>query len=518
VESNQPPKGKDLPKGMIAPAAPAKKNYLLATLLGSFWNVLQFITSFGVGIVVSILLTRHFGTNTFGFYSYLNWFSSIIILCLNFGIQTTLQTWVPKYYFTGELPRASTIARQLLKIQGVILAAGVVVLIPLVFIWHRFVSFPPHLFTILMLVNLVPMLTSMFNIFLSTLLVSLQRFKESVLIIVTGQLLTLVSALLVVIFHFQILGLLILLSIVNVTMLVLFIARSRDILRADKGRGSENPEVKKMLKFSGWAYINIILSAVIWDKSEFFFLGKYHVGKAIAIYGIAYTLSILVTTILDPIVSVFTTMLSELVAKRDWDRVRLIIHTFAKYVSILLLPCITLAFALSKYVINIVYGPEYILVASIFPVLLLSSVLVRIFAPAWSIPNYMHDLNKIVPRNLLVALLNISLDIILIPRYGIWGATIANVATQLVAIAYFGFFMRRYQFRLFTKEYFKILILNVALFLAVALALYLRKELIVAVLTCAFGIMIYITIIYKKFFNLTDRQLILNSIITIKNR
>lgn len=518
MESNQPQKGGELPEGMTAPATPAKKNYLLATLLGSFWNVLQFIISFGVSIAVSILLTRHFGAETFGLYSYLNWFSSIVILVVNFGIQTTLQTWIPKYYFTGDKPHAAAIARKLLKLQGVILAVGIFILIPIVFIWHNFVSFPPKIFTLLMLVNIVPMLTSMINIFLSTLLVSMQKFKESVVIIITGQLLTLAATILVITFNFHVLGLLILIGLVNGIMLALFFIKCRSILKKNPDDVTNKTETNKILRFSGWAYVNVILSAVIWDKSEFFFLGKYSVGKALAIYGIAYTLSIMVTTILDPIISVFTTMLSELVAKQDWERIRYIIRVFSKYVSLLLLPCITLAYALGQFVIRIVYGEEYALVASIFPILLLSSVLVRVFAPAWSIPNYMHDLNKIVPRNIAIAILNILLDIILIPKYGIWGATIANVTTQLIAISYFGFFMRRYKFQLFTKEYFQILALNAAFFILIALAVRTYPSLTHVVLTCTIGALIYIGFVYKTFIKIEDRQLLANTVRVLKNR
>lgn len=495
-----------------------KKNYLLTTLLGSFWNVLQFITSFIVATTVSILLTRHFGSSTYGLFAYLSWFSSIVVLAMNFGLLTTVQTWVPKYYFTGELSRAAFIARKLLKAQSLVILAGLVLLVPAIFIWHKFVTFSPHQFTTLMLINLLPMIAGILDIFFSTLLVAIQRFRQAVLIYITGQVLILFSVIIVVTGHLQIKGLLLLLGAANMAMLILFIRASRDVLRQIVSEWTGPSETKKIMSFSGWAYINIILTAVIWDKSEFFFLGKFHSGTALAVYGIAYTLSTMVTTVLDPIISVFTTMLAELVAKKDWERIRFIMRMCSKYVSLLLLPLVTLAYALSHFVVRLVYGPEFIMVASIFPVLLLSITLNRIFAPAWSIPQYMHDLKKIVPRNVVVAILNITLDILLIAKYGVWGAVLANVITQIAALTYFALFMRRYGLYLFTREYFRILAINVVFFGLVFLTVNRQTTLGLSLSIGLVGLALYAYIAYKKFFSAEDRLLLKNSILAFKNR
>lgn len=499
------------------PAAP-QKNYLLVTLLGSFWNILQFIVSFVVAITISILLTRHFAPNDYGLYAYVTWFSSIMLMIFNLGILSTVQTWVPKFFFTNQLPKAAFIARKLFTAQVLILGGGLVALIPLIFVWHRFVTFPPKIFTMLMLINLVPMFASILNIFLSTLLVSLQRFKKAVLIYIAGQLLLLTAAIIVTTQHWGLLGLLLMTGFVQVVMFVLFFYFSRDIFTKTIATWQDTGEIKKIISFSGWAYASTFLQAVIWDKSEFFFLGKYHVGRAVAVYGIAYTLANMVTTVLEPILSVFSTILSELVAKQDWDRIRLIIRLCAKYVSLLLLPLTTLAYALSTYVIRWVYGPEYLLVAAVFPVLLLSTTMSRIFSPAWAIPTYMHDLRRFVSRIAIFAPINIILDFLLIPRYGVWGATIANVATQLLALLYYSRFVQRYGLQLFTADFLKVVGLNAVFFMVIALSVHPTESFLQSCIISLISLMFYAIIAYKKLINQEDRQLIINSIRTVRQR
>lgn len=503
---------------MSTPSKTPQKNYLLVTLLGSFWNVIQLVTSFAIAIIVSILLTRHFHAYTYGLYAYLNWFSSVMLLILNFGIVATVQTWIPKYYFTDQLPRAAFIARKLFRTQGLILLVGLVGMIPLLLVWHNFVTFPSGLFTTLMLVNLLPMLMNIMNVFLSTLLVSLQRFKRAVLIYITGQFLILAAAILVVNINLQLLGLLLLMGIISFITMILFLYACRDVLRKTSSTWTDDSEAKKLIGFSGWAYLSTFLQTIIWDKSEFFFLGKFRTGNAVAIYGIAYTLANMVTTVFEPVISVFTTVLSELVAKNDWDRIRLIIRLCSKYVSLLLLPLVSLAYALSHYVIRFVYGQEFLLVASIFPVLLFSTTLNRIFAPAWAIPQYMHDLKRFVSRIAIFAPLNIALDIILIPKFGVWGATLANVITQVSALSYFGFFVRRYHLRLFTMDFLKIIFLNAILFGLIFVTIKQQGSFTRSFIVCVTGILLYGLIVIKKFITPEDRQLITNSIQAVRNR
>lgn len=497
---------------------PPQKNYLLTSLVGSFWNIIQFAVTFVVGIIVSILLTRHFGAHTYGLLAYLIWFSTVTQLILNFGLLTTIQTWVPKYYFTDELSQSAFVARQLVKVQFIVILIGLVLLVPLILIWHRFVSFSAPEFTRLMIINILPIVSTILITFFSTLLVALQRFKQSAVVYIIGQVLSLLVVIAIVYFKLGLSSLLLALSAVNCVMLFFFIRASWDILHRLAAEWSGTSGSRALIRFSGWAYGNSIVSTVLWDKSAFFFLGKFQSGKDVAIYGIAYTLAATVSSLLDQVVNVFSTMFAELVAKNDWDRIRLIIRLCAKYVSLLLLPVVTLAYALSPYVVRFVYGSEFLLVASIFPWLLLASLINRVFAPAWSIPQYMDDLRRIVPRNVAVATLNLTLGALLIPRYGVWGAVMATVSTQLVALAYFSFFVRRYHLKLLTSEYAKIVTLNLFFFGLIFLSVKHQATFIQTVAITLVGVIVYVLFVLKKMITPEDRRIFSHSILTLKNR
>lgn len=484
-----------------------QKNYLHISVFGSLWNTLQFLSTGATSFVLSIVLTRYLGANEYGVYAYLNWFSSVIIIFLNFGLTTTVQTFIPKYYFGNQLDEARQHVQQLLKLQLIIIAASLVILIPLVLNWGHLVSFGHANFTKLMVINLLSILILVLNNFFATLMIALQRFKTAVVITIAGQAMFLVATILTVVLNLHIFGVLISLAAVNTVILIVYVSTNRSLITI-ASLLQQPISYKKIFAFSGWAYANLLLTAIIWDKSEFFFLGMYHVGRDVAFYGIAYALTTTIVSVFDPIITVFVNLLSELVAKGDWQRVRFIIAKSSKYISLIVLPMITAVFLLGRYVINLMYGSEYLLVAAILPVLLFSMSLVRIFGTAWSIPNYTHTLHRIVPLNILIALLNITLDIFLIPRYDVWGATIANVGTQLSALVFFGWYMNRYRLHLFNREYLTILAANAVLFGGLIAITALHPTFLFTLITMLLSLIVYLAVVIKYFIVGEDRQLI----------
>ncbi len=495
-----------------------QKSYLTTTVFGSVWTVLQFVVTFISAIAISVILSRYLGPSKYGLLAYLSWFSTSALLVINFGILTTIQTWVPKLYFTDQQSQAAWITRQLAVAQLVIVGVGAIVLIPLAWQWHRFVSFSPSTFTTLLLLNIVPLLLNVVNAFCSTLLVSIQRFKTATIIIILGQGLALIGAVATALMHWQLFGLLIMLSIANGLLFVVYLWTARDILFQLTRSWSGLAAWSTLLKFSGWAYANILLTVVIWDKSIFFFLGKFQHGHDLAIYGIAYTLSITITGALDPLLTVFSTILAELVAKNDWPRVQLIVRLCAKYVALLLLPLVILSYVISPYIVRLAYGTSFIQVAALVPILLLASTTNKIFVTAWTIPQYKQDLQAVVPRNALVALCTIVLALVLIPRFGVWGAAAASLTTQVLATLMLSLFVRRYKLYVWTKELGGVIILNVVGGILVLLPILVHTPKSATQTSALVFFLGYIIIVWRYMIGPVDRQLVQQALATLRQR
>ncbi|GEM_PF-2833895 len=446
-----------------------ERNYLQTVARGSWWNYLQYIFSIGTAFILSIVLTRYFSPSIYGIYTYIFFVINTLVLALNFGLTTTLQTFLPPLHFTEKISERNSTFRQLLKIQLIIIGSGLVILLPLASQWHKITSFQlPNFWILIGLAILLSIMNVTINFF-ATLFSSMQRFRLLSKVNIASQLLSFVAALMMVFWHQQILFILLLTVGINLTILGWYFWLSRDLWGSLRSIVSERVQIKKMFGFSMLAYINILLQLVIWDRSEFFFLGKLQTSDQLAIYGIAYTVSLMFVGLLDPIMNTFVSVLSELVGKNDWERIHIIIEKTSKYAGIVFLPVIILLFFYAYLPITFIYGKQFLNVGIILPWLTLSALISRAFIPAWALTTYKHDLRAIIKIELGIAVVNILLDIVLIPKFGYIGAAWANCVTQIVAVICLMIFVRKYQVRLIQSSFVRLLILNGLLFGILAL-------------------------------------------------
>lgn len=437
-----------------------EKNYLQTATQGSWWNYIQYLFSIGTSFVLSIVLIRYIPTSTYGVYTYVIFVSGALVLAMNFGLTTTIQTYIPPLHFTQKLDERNRTFRQLLKIQLLIVTGSLILLLPLASQWHRLTSFQVHNFGLLIGIAILIAAVSVCINFFSTLLNSLQRFKTFAQISIISQLLGIVAVLLMVFLHQQILFILLFGLGINLTILLRYFWLSRDLWENIKAIITERIVTKKMFSFSFLAYINILLQLVIWDRSEFFFLGKFQSSEQLAIYGVAYTASLMLVGLLDPVMGVFVSILSELVGKNDWKRIQLIIEKTSKYAGIVLLPVVTILLFYSALPISFLYGKQFLSVSIILPWLAFSALISRAFIPAWALTTYKHDLGTIVKIELGIAAINVFLDVLLIPRFGFIGAAWANCLTQTIAVIAIAVFIRKYGLQLHRSSFARLLILN----------------------------------------------------------
>ena len=114
------------------------------------------------------------------------------------------------------------------------------------------------------------------------------------------------------------------------------------------------------------------------------------------------------------------------------DRLQLI-YGFMTYVGILIALPVSL---LAKPIIGLLYGSQYLPAATVLAVYtwVLVPQCVDAVVYKWL---FTENLQKyLVYRTVLAAVTSVVLDLVLIPRYGIWGATIAGVLAILVATVF----------------------------------------------------------------------------------
>ena len=172
-----------------------------------------------------------------------------------------------------------------------------------------------------------------------------------------------------------------------------------------------------------------LLMAVVWDRSEMIFLRAFASIEQIAFYSVSFGLAgnlLMLPRIFGGATGV--TLMVE--SSRDPGRVDSIVKNACRYLLLVVFPVHLGAAAITSQAVQFAYGAKY---AAAVPVLIVASIL--------AIPRAFQEIPEILmraadrQRTLLLWLcvtgaLNIGLDALLIPRYGAVGAAWANGLAQ----------------------------------------------------------------------------------------
>jgi polysaccharide transporter, PST family len=192
----------------------------------------------------------------------------------------------------------------------------------------------------------------------------------------------------------------------------------------------ENKFIKKMFKYSIWFIITPLFSS-LFNYTDRLVLNHFLGLQEVGVYSAAVNISQLVFMFGMITGNVLMPNLSSMWEKGEKDRVMFILNLAIKF-TILLILSYSVAFVLfKKEIISILYGSKYIEAIPLIPFLLLfwlNSSLV------WLIGVYPNLIEKpYIPLFAAVPgfILNVSLNYLLIPIYGIKGAAIATLCAQI---------------------------------------------------------------------------------------
>jgi O-antigen/teichoic acid export membrane protein len=127
----------------------------------------------------------------------------------------------------------------------------------------------------------------------------------------------------------------------------------------------------------------------------------------------------------------------------DRDRLSGVVHSGLRYASMLVLPVVILALPLARPVVSLVYGAEFKASASVLRVLVWWGG-TAVFSSLLS--NYVLAANRaslLALQGLASLVVNVGLNLLLIPRWGATGAAVALVAAEATGLTLLVWFIRR---------------------------------------------------------------------------
>ncbi|PSQ28771.1 hypothetical protein BRD03_02230 [Halobacteriales archaeon QS_9_68_17] len=196
-------------------------------------------------------------------------------------------------------------------------------------------------------------------------------------------------------------------------------------------RDGYEPQHRSLLAFS----LPLMLSAAIWNvvqQADNLLLGYFSTASIVGQYDIAFTLAKLLLAVITAFGFLFMPIFSELHAEENAEAMNRFYNVTAKWAASLAFPLYLVALLFPATILSTAFGPEY---ASADGVLRIISTGFFFHILSGLSGNALIAIGRtrtILLCNLAIVALNTSLNVALIPAYGIEGAAIAS------AISYSG--------------------------------------------------------------------------------
>lgn len=202
------------------------------------------------------------------------------------------------------------------------------------------------------------------------------------------------------------------------------------------GRGSLPPAARaKLRRYIPAVSAVLLLDAVVWQRSEVFFLGLFRTPREVAWYALAFGVAATVMGLLPRAVSaVLAPVASGLYGGSDRVGLRTLFLTGSRYMVILACPIVVGGALLARPLLITVYGAEYAPAAMAFPLVLLGAGFGAVGAVTASIQTGMERQGTVLKVAVAATVVNLALDVALIPRWGVVGAAVANAVAQTGAV------------------------------------------------------------------------------------
>ncbi|WP_227379427.1 flippase [Haladaptatus halobius] len=158
------------------------------------------------------------------------------------------------------------------------------------------------------------------------------------------------------------------------------------------------------------------------------FLLGYFTGStaSIGVYQVVYPLSQLLTVFLGPVGFMILPIISELDSERNEDEIRRVYRVAVKWVFLFMLP-VCLTFVLfPETIISYTFGEKYAVAGPTLAVLSLAFFTHSMAGPNAEALTSIGESRLIMYDNIIVALANVGLNVVLIPHYSYFGAAVAT--------------------------------------------------------------------------------------------
>ena len=392
-------------------------------------NFVDGAISLAAAAVVSILLARGLGPARFGLYALTMSVVTFAFLFARFGISGTVQRYVAELDGLGGRRDASAIAGHGIWLGLISGAAGSLLLAAAAVPISAF--FRHEELRAYLLVGTAMLLPMVLLRILRNVISGLQEYRYLVQMNLITSPLWVLGCGLAIWRGAGVMGVLVVSLLVDLMSLFFagwWVVRHLGIdLGAPIPRGLRS----RFLRYNLSLAILLLLDAVVWQRSEVVFLGRFQPASQVTFYAVPFALTERVTDLIPgAILGVLLPGLAYAQAATDPEQFRLVFRQALRYLALVTLPIVVVGIPIAPIAIRLLYGPAFEPAALVFQILLVSVLFGVLGQAARNALLARESQSFLLKTGAVAAAASIGLDFALIPHFGAIGAAVANTAVQ----------------------------------------------------------------------------------------
>jgi len=410
-----------------------------------------------------IIIARKFGAEGYGIFSLSTMIFSIITIIFSLGISEGIVRYISFYRGKKENSKINYIFKK----SSILILSSSIIGALIMFFLSEYISINifhnPQLIIFLKFLSFFVPISVASGIFTST----IRAFEEikwsSFIKNILGNAIQLITLIILVYLGFKTNSIIFsyTLGIVGIFIVSYFICKIKIFKFFKKEKISK--EVQRKTSHSLYSYswplmfLTIISMVLYWIDS--FAIGYFRGASEVGIYNVATSIALLFNILPQIFIQLFFPLITREFANKNIILIKRLSKQLGKWIFILNFPLLVLLILFPGEIINILFGSEFILAKTSLIILSIGIFISSIF----KISTYLiltKEKSKIVFMNLLiVSIINLLLNLTLVPKYGITGAAFSTMISQIL-ISTFLLFETKFYFSIvpLKKEIFKILL------------------------------------------------------------
>lgn len=412
------------PKG-VAQHSPAEATTGASVMRGSAWSFASRILPQLYVLIVSVVAARFLGPAGMGRQSFIAFVALSVTTLFSGGLSVALMRYVGEAFGRERAGEAAGLIAWgwRLSAAGAALGGGLLVAVALAGSDPRGAWIFAAAAAAFAILHTIP----------SAALTGAQRWRDASIVgLITGTL-AVPGMVVVLAAGGGITGMFVVEAAVAAANLVFTAILARRAFRLLAAKPVKVPELRRETRqFALWSTLGVVLTLIVFRRSEFFFLDRFSSDPEIAIYSIAFAAIYAISLLPEALAAALFPAFATLFGAGATERLRSGFRRGVRLLTTITIPITAFVIALGPEALVLVYGDEYEGTGDVLRLMAIGLPLLPLMNVSNALLVGMGRAKPLLVAGAVAAVVNVALALVLIPKHDAVGAALANTGAQTV--------------------------------------------------------------------------------------